>query len=731
MALLAGLIGAALFLILCYPLLRGNIYQGSDLAAYHLPARSFYSHCLKNGFSFLWWPDQFCGYYLHGEGQVGMYHPLHWVLYRFLPLDWAFNLEFASGYLLLYTGMLALLRRWGLPWFAALFGANLFTFSGFTLLHFIHLQAIAVIAHLPWHLLALDVLMKSRCPNRFQRASLAIALLFASQLLLGYPQYVLFTLMAMALYTALHLRQPGVLRRIPWLAAGLTLGLLIGAIQLLPTFDLVASVQRQQAEDFWRSGSLPPLNLLQWAGPYFFKNRVAYGVPEWEYGLYPGMMPVVLSLLLLLHWRGLGRWRTLVGLFSFQTFVMLVLALGEHGGLYGLLAKLPVLGSFRCSARHIVLIHFGLSVLGALAIARLRTASPSPPPPRQRRALLLGTGAIALLALGAALAARRWGSPDMRDALSVSVPMLMLGPMLLITAALIVGQAARWPRLGPALIMVFTAVDIGVCAFPQVQGHRPQSTALDGLMAVLQEELPDDPAFVPHDTTFRAHGNWRVARLTPLGLPNYLGYVGLPPSWTLDPNADSTKRLAGVRWEKRPLSARDWTIHENALPLARLVTRSQISTAPRDDIERIDLAGAALTDTPLDLPEGTPGTVSRLRNSPGNVTLETEAETSQLLVFAQRFHVGWYATVDGTPATLQRVNGDFMGCVVPAGRHTVHFQFAPASHRYGAWITLAGLVLALGWALPMLRSRQAFPVRSNEVRGCHPQTQSRSDEVCG
>ena len=711
LAVLAGLIGAALFLVLCYPLLRGNIYQGSDLAAYHLPARSFYSHCLKNGLSFLWWPDQFCGYYLHGEGQVGMYHPLHWVLYRFLPLDWAFNLEFASGYLLAYGGMVALLRRWRLPWFAAIFGANLFTFSGFTLLHFIHLQAIAVIAQLPWHVLALDMLMKSRDANRIRRASLAIALLFASQLLLGYPQYVLFTLMGMALYTAAHLRQPGPVPRVAWLATGLALGLMLGAIQLLPTFDLVSSVQRQQAEDFWRGGSLPPLNLLQWAGPYFFENRVAYGVPEWEYGLYPGMMPVVLSLLLLLQWRRLDRWRTLAGLFAFQTVLMLVLALGEHGGLYGLLAKLPVLGSFRCAARHIVLIHFALAVLGALALARMRPPDPAPTPPPPHRALLLAASAIGLLALGAALAARHWGGPEVRGALADAWPVLLLGPALLVTAALLAGNAARWPRLGPALIMVFAAIDIGVYAFPQVQGHRPQSTGLDGLVAVLQEELPDDPTFVPHDTAFRAHGNWRVARLAPLGLPNYLGYVGLPPSWVLDPNADTTKRVAGVRWEKRPLSARDWTIHEDALPLVRLVTRTQVSTYPRDDIERIDVTAVALTETPVDLPAGTPGTVSWLSNDPGNVSLQVEAQTEQLLVFAQRFHAGWRATVDGESVALQRVNGDFMGCTVPAGSHTVNFQFAPSSHRYGAWMTLTGLVLAVGWAAATILPRRALPDR--------------------
>ena len=108
LALLAGALGLLFAVALFYPLMRGNLYLGSDLGAYHLPVRTFYSHCLKEGLSFLWWPDQFCGYYLHGEGQAGMFHPLHWLLYRFLPLDWAFNLEFVSGYFIAWCGMV----RW-------------------------------------------------------------------------------------------------------------------------------------------------------------------------------------------------------------------------------------------------------------------------------------------------------------------------------------------------------------------------------------------------------------------------------------------------------------------------------------------------------------------------------------------------------------------------------------------------------------------------------------------
>lgn len=695
LGLVAGLLGALMFLALFYPLMRGNVYQGSDLAAYHLPTRTFYHTCLQEGLQPYWWPAQFCGYYLHAEGQVGMFHPLHWLLYRFLPLDWAFNLEFASGYLLLYAGMIALIRRWRLPWFAAIFGANLMTFSGFTLIHFVHLQAITIIGHLPWVLLALDVLLRSGIPRARCRAWLALTVLTASQLLLGYPQYALFNSMALGLYALAHLGQSRSIQRIALATLGLLVGLLIAGVQVVPTLDLLQDVQRSDASEFWRDGSLHPLNLLQLAGPYFFENRIAYGVPGLEYCLYTGTVPLLLALLIFFCSRGAGAELRLIRLFGSQAILMLVLALGEYGGLYSLLTQLPVLGSFRCAARHIVLIHFALAVLASLGITHLVQAPPGRTTVRAANRLSITSAALGAMALLAAIGVRYLGNVDMRDAITPVWPWLILGPLMLVLGSLLIRTTLRWPRVGVLLIMLFATADIAGYALPQLWHHKPQSSPLSELTEALQREFPKDPSFVPHTPEFRAHGNWRAARLAPLGLPNYLGYVGLPPAWTLDPDADSTKRTAGVRWEKRPLSAGDWTVHENALPRARLVTRAVQSNNARQAIENIDPSTTALVDQPHNLPGGSAGTVVWIRSAPGDVALQTSTETEQLLVFAERYHPGWRASVDGQRVPVLRVYGDFMGAVVPAGGHTVHFSFRPLSMRIGMGISVAGLLAAV------------------------------------
>ncbi len=145
------------------PMLLGRVYTADDLGAFHLPIRAFYAQCLAAGNRFDWSPQMYCGFYLTGEGQLGGYHPLHLLLYQFLPLSTAFDVECLISYPLMLIGMYLFLRRWRLPRDAALFGAMAFAFSGFSLLHFVHVNALAIVAHLPWLLLEIDVV--DRCDS--------------------------------------------------------------------------------------------------------------------------------------------------------------------------------------------------------------------------------------------------------------------------------------------------------------------------------------------------------------------------------------------------------------------------------------------------------------------------------------------------------------------------------------------------------------------------------------
>src|SRR5262245_32616615 len=126
---------AALLAPLLVPLFSGRVFVGNDLSWFQLPMRHLYAQALNSGDTVLWTPSIFAGFYLHGEGQIGAFHPFHQLLYRFVALRPAFDIELIANYLAAFGGTFWFFRRLELSRAAALFGAMLFAFSGFNLLH--------------------------------------------------------------------------------------------------------------------------------------------------------------------------------------------------------------------------------------------------------------------------------------------------------------------------------------------------------------------------------------------------------------------------------------------------------------------------------------------------------------------------------------------------------------------------------------------------------------------
>lgn len=80
--------------------------------------------------------------------------------------------------------------------------------------------------------------------------------------------------------------------------------------------------------------------------------------------------------------------------------------------------------------------------------------------------------------------------------------------------------------------------------------------------------------------------------------------------------------------------------------------------------------------------------------------LQVDCASAGLVIVADTFYPGWEARIDGAAVPIWRANYAQRAVAVPAGQHTVEFNFAPRSYRLGAWITLSTLVLAcagLGW----------------------------------
>jgi hypothetical protein len=687
--------GAAL-LVLFWPLTVGRLFVYADLGGFFLPLRLFFAERLARGESALWMPHLFCGFNLHGEGQLGIYHPLRRLAYTLLPVDRAFALESLLPLPLALAGFALLLRRLGLPVSAALFGGVCFGLSPYLTLRLTHLNTIAILAHVPWLLLAIDVLVRRGSERARSIAWTGAALLTGSQLLLGYPPAVALSLLMEGGYAAALLMRGARIAPLGALLAAKGVGLLLGAPQWLATWADIGSSIRAGADYAYRSQqSLHPLNLLLPVAPWLFRDRVyQVEVPNpIEQAFYLGAVaPVALIWVL-------ARGRSLVGWSRKATFdalaacgAALALACGRYLPVHALAAQLPLIGMLRVPARYTVVVSLVSALFAALAFADLCRAR-ARPDAADRRAL--GTLWIApLLSLAVATGAL-WWRRGAGGAAPFNPPLeLLAGPLLIALAALLFAAAARGVRLALPALFAFTLLDLGsygatlwwseppltltqyLSTVPQTPSEAPQRLMTDYTMRIAR----DATGAIHHDEVTR-----RIARDARL----VRGYVGLVPARRLDYATPAALRLAGASYTEiggrvEPLPT--------PFPRARLVSRSVASADPAGALPRIDPADTAVVASALELGGGAPGSASVLEDAPGRLRVQVDAPTRQLLVTTEAWHPGWQARCDGAPCRVEAVYGDFLGAVVEPGVREVALRFAPDSLERGFRLAGAGAV---------------------------------------
>jgi hypothetical protein len=180
-------------------------------------------------------------------------------------------------------------------------------------------------------------------------------------------------------------------------------------------------------------------------------------------------------------------------------------------------------------------------------------------------------------------------------------------------------------------------------------------------------------------------------------------FVG-PKERTLgDPH---TQRLAPGLFENRAALPRAWIAYDwspaSAPEQSLAVLRAQ---RQQDDMRRPVIEGASLpVGGGARMPEPTPARFAE--DSDERVQLSVDAKRAGYLVLSDTYYPGWQATVDGRRAEIQPADVAFRAVALPAGRHTVVFEYNPRSVQVGGALSLAGLVaIALGLLLTRRRTR--------------------------
>jgi hypothetical protein len=299
-------------------------------------------------------------------------------------------------------------------------------------------------------------------------------------------------------------------------------------------------------------------------------------------------------------------------------------------------------------------------------------------------------------------------------------------------AAVALTLTARGWRVGLFALIALTVVDLEVFS---VQAPFWRESLWRGLPTLTEFEQRAESPPLPREGRW-LDGAFEMPHPALFGQSVLQGYHGgLEPRKRLDYHTVAALRVAHTAWQR--LSRFDkpnpvpglrcagecWYEVPDPLPRMRLVSRTQVSENPAVDIQRIDLHTTALVTHPIEMEMGEAGRVTPMHEEPGELWVRVEAPGRRLLVIAESYDPNWRLTIDDKPVAVERVNGDFLGCVVESGEHEVRFVFRPASVLYGRLLSRIGfgivLLIAVVSCLQMfIRSRFAagvpVPLRSCE-----------------
>lgn len=319
----------------------------SDLILENYAWKSFVLEAVRTGQIPLWNPYLFSGVPFLAAGQHSALYPLS-IIYWLLPLPQAYGWFSLLHFFLAATFAYFFLRILGLGRFAGFVGGTVYSSSLFMVVHVVFPMILAAVTWLPLLLVFVELAVRAweepDKPHRILRPLpylLAGSVILGLQFLAGHIEFSYYNLLVTLFYIAARLgifwwhRRDA--RQVLTLGAGflamLALGGGLGAVQLLPLYELVRFNFRQASADYSQiiSYAYPLRQIITFFLPDFFGNPShhsyfdlvgrqvlpfttnawgqAIDYPFWgiknyvEGGAYVGILPLALAALAVLRQR--------------------------------------------------------------------------------------------------------------------------------------------------------------------------------------------------------------------------------------------------------------------------------------------------------------------------------------------------------------------------------------------------------------------------------------------
>ena len=661
------------------PLFSSQYLFPWDFRGVQLPLITFLRDQLRDGHFALWNPWSYCGYPVFANIEACFFHPLvllSALIGSRLPvealpmlLEWAVVLQVWIAGIAAYH----LFRELGAGRAAACAGAVIFQTGGYFASRAEHIGAMMAVAWMPLAWLAVWHLCQKISPRWV--AILAFAL--GMSILGGFPQPTLAVFVSTAvLSVALVLLRYGRARLILYVAGACLLGILLAAVQFIPTAQLTQhSVARYRADWLGTGGGL------------YWQSLVSFVLPN-HYGIFdtsrfhgPGDITFLylycsIAGLLLALFAVATRRNRHVALLSAMALFGLFWMLGDKTPIwrwmYPLLPEKIRIGIH--PEYTYCILTLAVAGLAAVGLESLRVKEG------------------VRWAIGIAIAADLFltGSGRPMNLMSVKLEPGVTryafdgNRALLETVRGYTNRQTPPARIDTAEASMLWSVCSPITLVPAAGGVSP--LALENIIQVrlllhsgarwgwsYPVEKLDSPVLDLLNVRYLIAGGEAAARAA--ALPKFRHVAGFP-------GVDLFENLSAM--------PRFFVVHQ----VRRVASIDEARTAVGRG--EVDLRRCALTEEPMELRpgQGTEDEVRVLSYRPSALDLTVRSHGTGLLVLSESEYPGWYAWLDEKPVAIHRVDIAFRGVVVPDGEHRVRMAFQPAILPISLGISLAtGLLL--------------------------------------
>ncbi|MCD4784697.1 MAG: YfhO family protein [Candidatus Eremiobacteraeota bacterium] len=704
----------------------------------------------------MWNPFIFSGTPYLADIQTALFYPPNWIYFLINP---------ARGivyYILLHyflAGFFAFLflRKLDFERFACLAGAIFYAFSGFMILHTIHLNMIAGYALIPLALLLTHNLTRK---INLLSASL-LGLVLGIHILAGAPQMSLFLYIIVFVYFAGQLSvrdlfQKNQIRLVGLFVLAVIISILLASIQVAPTFEFYRNTFRSESINFTDAtkGSLTLKDTLLFVVPDYmghplvtksFSGNTFY----WEECFYVGIFPLILTLIgiFISPLREKRRLR----IFVFIGILGFLFALGNNTPIYLFFYKfLPFFKSFRAPIRFLLFPLLSMTYFITLAIDQLPDVYASVNK-KMKTVTFSIVSIMTIITVVLSLLLLRIPHIPSKAGLVFFVTTGFAGIFLVLLSiyGALKGNAVRFTAIA---ILVVSAFSFGFTWKPTAPGNYYEKKT--ALFAHLQNKFPPERVHYYPPLKFKDTLNLpstknlsNIIGYNPLALSRYLDFLiysdfEIPIDNKLKRSLARNGNIFGMRKiDNKMIELLNLTINfrtadikgnlaGEAIPVAESgprafvvpeyrVVRDKMKTleilrSPGFDYskkillhEKPQLKGFETAAKEASATSSSDRGVQFVEYSPDRMKIRVNPTRNCWLFLSEIYYPGWKAKVDGEQRKVFRANYTFRAIPLKRGEREVEVYFKPDSVKIGALVTVATFIfLVLSWCLPVLMKKE-------------------------